>query len=133
MADLPDARSVFVLGAGATKAFLEEAPFAIDDYNLKDLLIHFRSFHYANKLLELEHDRRSDGRINIEQLMTRLQGRMPYDTGEAVQQQAPLLSELKREFVRRIHIARKGKFHKENLAALAQTCVKRGVTCITFN
>ncbi len=133
MHDLLDTNSVVVLGAGATKAFLEHAPLAIDNYNLKGLLANFRGFPHAYELLELERARRSDGLINIEPLMTRLQGRMPYDTVEAIPQLVHLLSELKREFVRRIRFARKGAFHKEELAAVARTYVKKGVTCITFN
>jgi hypothetical protein len=133
MHDFPDAKTVIVLGAGATKAFLEESPLAIDDYNLPDLLAHFRSFPHANELLELERDRRSDGLINIEQLMTRLQGRMPYDTGDAIAQQSLLLSELMREFRRKITFARQKEFHKEELAAFAHVCVNKGATCITFN
>src|SRR6266850_5441065 len=128
-----DERSVIVLGAGATKAFLPAAPLAEDDYNLGHLSDQFRGFPYAYKLLESERNRRSNGTINIEQLMTRLQGRMPYDSGDAIVQQSLLLSELMREFRRKIIFARQKEFHKDELAAFAHVCVNKGVTCVTFN
>lgn len=133
MAYTLDEHSVIVLGAGATKAFLPAAPLAEDDYNLEHLSNQFRGFPYAYKLLELERLRRSNGTINIEQLMTRLQGRMPYDSVDAIAQQSLLLSELMREFMRKINFARQNEFHKDELAAFAYMCVDKGVTCITFN
>ena len=128
-----DEHSVIVLGAGATKAFLPAAPLAIDDYNLKHLCEQFRGFPYANTLLELERHRHSNGTINIEQLMTRLQGRMPYDSVDAIAQQSLLLSELMREFRRKVDFARQQEPHKDKLAAFAQMCVNKNITCITFN
>lgn len=128
-----DEHSVIVLGAGATKAFLPAAPLAEDDYNTQHLSDQFRGFPYAYKLLESERHRCSNGKINVEQLMTRLQGRMPYDSGDAIAQQSLLLSELMREFRRKITFARQKELHKDVLAALAQVCVNTGVTCITFN
>jgi hypothetical protein len=128
-----DEHSVIVLGAGATRAFLPAAPLAEDDYNLKHLSDQFRGFPYAYRLLESERHRRSNGTINIEQLMTRLQGRMPYDSSDATAQQSLLLSELMREFIRKITFARQKELHKDELAAFAKVCVNKSVTCITFN
>lgn len=128
-----DEHSVIVLGAGATRAFLPAAPLAEDDYNLGHLSAQFRGFPYAYKLLESERHRRSNGTINIEQLMTRLQGRMPYDSSDATAQQSLLLSELMREFKRKITFARQKEFHRDELTAFAHLCVNKGVTCITFN
>lgn len=128
-----DEHSVIVLGAGATRAFLPAAPLAEDDYNLGHLSDQFRGFPYAYSLLESERHRRSNGTINIEQLMTRLQGRMPYDSGDAIAQQSLLLSELMREFRRKITFARQKELHKSELATFAHVCVNKGVTCVTFN
>ena len=128
-----DEHSVIVLGAGATRAFLPAAPLAEDDYNLKHLSDQFRGFPYAYRLLESERHSRSNGTINIEQLMTRLQGRMPYDSSDATAQQSLLLSELMREFRRRITFARQKELHKDELAAFAKVCVNKSITCITFN
>ena len=128
-----DEHSVIVLGAGATRAFLPAAPLAEDDYNLKHLSDQFRGFPYAYRLLESERHCRSNGTINIEQLMTRLQGRMPYDSRDATAQQSLLLSELMREFRRKITFARQKELYKDELAAFAKVCVNKNVTCITFN
>jgi hypothetical protein len=46
---------------------------------------------------------------------------MPYDSGDAISQHTLLLSELKRKFIQRITLARKGEFYKEDLAAMAQS------------
>ena len=128
-----DEHSVIVLGAGATRAFLPAAPLAEDDYNIEHLSDQFRGFPYAYRLLELERQQRSNGTINIEQLMTRLQGRMPYDSVDAIAQQSLLLSELMREFRRKITFARQQEPHKDKLAAFAQVCVNKSVMCVTFN
>ena len=128
-----DERSVIVFGAGATKAFLPDAPMLEDDYGLKRLKNHFSAFPYAHQLLLFEEDRLQNGNLNIERLMTRLEGRMPYDSQDATDQQAHLLCELKREFIRKFELARRGKLHREELAQFAKICVKNQVTCITFN
>src|SRR5438105_2566073 len=80
-------KSVFVLGAGATKAFAPLAPLVEDDYGLKRLIEHFAGFPHARKLLENEKRLRKNGHINVEQFMTRLHGRMPYDHDDARAQQ----------------------------------------------
>ena len=133
MHNLLDERSIIVLGAGATKAFLPAAPLAEDDYNAQHLSDQFRGFPYAYKLLESERHRYSNRKINVEQLMTRLQGRMPYDSSDAIAQQSLLLSELMREFQRKIAFARQKEFHKDELAAFAKACLNKSITCITFN
>ena len=125
--------SVIVLGAGATKAFLPAAPLAVDDYGLERLLDEFRQFRHAQALLEFERKRRPTGLINIEDLMTRLQGRMPYDSHEAVAQQSVLFSALMREFRQRISTARQKEFHQNELDALARVCIHKNISCITFN
>src|SRR5712692_9146095 len=76
--------TVFVLGAGFTKAFLREAPLLIDDYGAEALKAKFGAFRDAVALLELEleltlKEKYPAGWINLERLMTRLAGGMPYD------------------------------------------------------
>lgn len=58
---------------------------------------------------------------------------MPYDSSDAITQQSLLLSELMREFRRRITFARQKEFHKDELTAFAKACVNKSITCITFN
>ena len=58
---------------------------------------------------------------------------MPYDSVDAIAQQSLLLSELMREFRRKVDFARQQEPHKDKLAAFAQMCVNKNITCITFN
>lgn len=125
--------SIFVLGAGATKAFAPLAPLAIDDYGLPRLLEHFAGFPHARKLLENEQRLRTNGHINVEQFMTRLHGRMPYDNDDARVQQTHLLSELMKEFVRKVSLARVKDVLKGDLDGFARVILENDVTCITFN
>lgn len=133
MSNVVGERSVFILGAGATKAFAPLAPLVEDDYGLTRLLDHFRGFPHARLLLENEQRLRTNGHINVEQFMTRLHGRMPYDNDDARVQQAHLLSELTREFSRRVSLARVKNVLKEDLDGLARVILAHDVTCITFN
>jgi len=75
--------TVFVLGAGFTRAFLSEAPLMIGEYGVEALLEKCRGLPHATKLIRSEREATNrGGRINIERLMTRLVGRMPYDASE---------------------------------------------------
>lgn len=133
MTDALDDRTVIVLGAGATKAFLPNAPTVEDDFGLERLLSHFRGFPYARAILEHEKWRLNNGLINIERLMSRLDGPMPYDAEDAVAQQTLLLYELKNEFIRRMSLARQGELHSDVLSRFAKACVTRKINCVTFN
>ena len=95
-------KTVFVLGAGFTRAFAPAAPLMIDDYDGDRLEMNFERFHHAAHIIALERGRNPDRKINIESLMTRLDGRMPYDSDqEASDEIALLLSRVKSVFVRK--------------------------------
>ena len=126
---------VFVLGAGFTRAFLPGAPLLVDEYYGDELESKFRDLPHASRILELERSRNPEGKIDIERLMTRLEGRMPYDSSrEADEQLALLMTELKHCFMRRLDDAKeKGEFHKAELDAIAAYCIRNKIDCITFN
>lgn len=84
-------RIVFVLGAGFTKAFAPKAPLMVDHYDVDSILKEFADFQHARRILELELNKNSDGKINIERLMTRLHSGMPYDFKNAANEEIPLL------------------------------------------
>ena len=69
--------------------------------------------------------------------MTRLDALMRYDyaedAGNAANEYGFLLSELKRAFPKRLHEARKGDIHGEELKRFAKYCETNGCCCITFN
>lgn len=125
---------VFVLGAGFTKAFLPDAPLLVDDYGGKSLRETFAPFPAALTLLELERLREGDDRLNIERLMTRIDGGgMPYDSDSSQDELRLLLAELKRRFVDRINRAKASAPRSEDLRDFARYCVEHRVTIITFN
>lgn len=130
----PDKNTVFVLGAGFTRAFLPEAPLVVDDYGSQYLMNKFRRFSRATQVLELEVRSQPDGLLDIERLMTRLEGLMPYDYDmEGLEELRLLLSELKGRFLVRLEKAKQGEFHSEELAEFASYCIEQQIACITFN
>jgi hypothetical protein len=128
-------QTVFVLGAGFTRAFLPAAPLLYDDYDSDALLKKLAGQRHACDLLQIELNRSPDGKkINIERLMTRLDGQMPYDSSLGASEQfALLLRKLKQNFRRRIEGAKQGDYLSEDLQFFASFCIKRGVTIVTFN
>ena len=127
-------KTVFVLGAGFTRAFLPRAPLLTDDYGGTDLARRLQGYPHARRILLRELERNGDGRLNIERLLTRLDGGMPYDPDrDATAEVALLAAELMQALVRRIEGAQSGTLHREDLLAFAQRCLQDGTTCVTFN
>ncbi len=126
-------RTVFVLGAGFTRAFVPDAPLLYDDYGIDSLIEEFSNFQYARQILEYEKQRSVNGKINIERLMTRLEGRMPYDFERGADEEIGLLlHRLKNTFVNRLELAKRKK-HESDLANFARYCIENHVDCVTFN
>jgi hypothetical protein len=127
-------RTVFVLGAGFTKAFLSDAPLLEDDYDINSLVSKYKNFDLAHRILELEKERGENGRVNVERLMTRLDDVMPYDRDDAPTQFGLLRSEIHSLFMDRMVRAKaKGVTHPDDLTKFASYCVANNITCITFN
>lgn len=128
---------VFVTGAGFTRALVPKAPLLVDDFGNDALADRVIGLPNASRLLEWERNRDSQGHINIERLMTRLESLMPYDfadfAGNAANEYALLLSELKLAFLDRIREAKKGKVHRDDLNHFARYCGANGCHCISFN
>jgi hypothetical protein len=133
-------REVYVFGAGFTKAFAEDAPLLLDDYDTADVG-KFDAFPLTHEILKQERDRclKEDrcppGKLNLERLMTRLSGGMPYDwkRGETDLLGA-LLSSLKHVLRAKLnHAKAAGKVSWDPLRALAAHCQKKQIHCVTFN
>lgn len=138
--------TVLVLGAGFTKGFYESAPLLVDTFEIADgLLPKYCAFEPARVLLEAELERqkaedeeslgRSDlARINMERLMTRLAGGMPYDEAHGAKHILDaLLADLKGVLLRRIQDARQVRTHEAEMKGFAAYCLLRRVNFITFN
>ena len=128
---------VVVTGAGFSRALVPGAPLLVDDFSNDDLEDKVRGLPDASRLLDWERSLHQEGHIDIERLMTRLDALMPYDyaesAGNAANEYAFLLSELRRAFLGRLHEARKGEVHREELEQFAKYCESKGCCCITFN
>ena len=130
-------KRVVVTGAGFTRALVPGAPLLIDDFCNDALQETVRGLSNASRLLDRERSSHSEGYINIERLMTRLDALMPYDyahnAGNTANEYAFLLSELRRAFLWRLHMARQGDIQREELDRFAKFCANNGCNCITLN
>jgi hypothetical protein len=125
---------VFVLGAGFTRAFVPRAPLLTDDYGAAELARRLTGYPHARRILLQELERNADGAVNIERLLTRLDGGMPYDPDREAAAEADLLAaELMRALVRRIEGAQTGTLYRDDLQAFARHCVRARIPCLTFN
>jgi hypothetical protein len=129
--------TVFVLGAGFTKGFFPAAPLLVDKYDLDDLASPSNGVvsESATLILQAELNSQPDGKVNLERLMTRLSGGMPYDRQRGVERELPLLLErVQQEFVSRLTRAT-GPIseHQSTLLRFARHCIREKTTCITFN
>jgi hypothetical protein len=129
--------TIFVLGAGFTRAFISEAPLLSDPYPLGKFLETYpaNKFPHAHKILSLESERAAAvGRFDLERLMTRLDSSMPHDFALAsVQLVDQLRHELHKDFVERLMALNPERKIPYDLEAFARTCVIRTSTFITFN
>lgn len=133
-------RIVIVMGAGFTRAFLPKAPLLLDNYGIEGVLTtKYQHLRYAREILHDELTRGSHhgaGYVDLERLMTRLVGGMPYDAGHAATDQLnSLLNDVKLLFLIRLEKAREDFNHcaKEAMKALALDCLNKQATIITFN
>lgn len=125
-------KRVFVLGAGFTKAFLPDAPLLVDHYDLASLSPKYEHFDLAKAVIDRELERSNAGKIDIERLLTRLDG-LPYDRSDASLQLGLLKLEVHSLFRSRLNRARSGQRHQEDLTRFAKHCIDNDITCITFN
>ena len=135
---IKEPKSVFVLGAGFTKAFLPTAPLLVDFYDISHIIKKYEHFRHAHYILEKEFATRQDGKINIEQLMTRLDSGMPYDLFHGAREELLLLlSDIKIAFKNRLSEARldapPNYELKKALGAFALYCLATRSFCVTFN
>ena len=130
---------VFVLGAGFTRSFIEHAPILKDRFSFTPLLNKFnqKDFPYAHRILRMEEARQlRDDRMDLERLMTRLDGCMPHDYSNRSLTELDLLyRDIKKEFFDKLYMARalQGDTLPASLLKFAAECVTNKISCITFN
>src|SRR2546428_3750820 len=126
-------KTVFVLGAGFTRAFLPTAPLMVGHYDVNILEDKFRAWDHARRILEAERRITRGSQIHIERLMSRLDDAMPYDSDPARDELRLFLAELKRCLRRKIEEAKQQEIFRTELIQFATYCVTNKATCITFN
>jgi hypothetical protein len=130
-------KTVFVLGAGFTKAFAPNAPLIEDDYDLSRCDAY--QLPAMRKIIDAERRRAAcnkgaAGRLNIERLLTRAGIVMPYDDPfTAAHQLAILSSDAQRCHIKRIYRGQVGGANSDVLKGLAEHIVANGIDCISFN
>ncbi len=125
---------VFVLGAGCTRAFYHGAPLVEDKYNLGPAKQRISGLPHARSILETELARFKDGNtINIEQLLTRLDGPMPYDRDQYIHELGVLRNSIIEAFRQKLAAVKEPYEPASAFAGLARYCVERAADCITFN
>lgn len=126
-------KEVFILGAGFTRAFAPEAPLLVWDCD-KKIDKKFDKFPLAKTILAFERSL-SGGRIDVERLMSRLYGGMPYDQYRNERGELNLLLlDVLDSFLKNLKEAVQNEnCRKEELGFLAEYCVENSIDCITFN
>ena len=106
----------------------------VDDFGAEELAAKVQGLPNASRLLDWERNQNSQGFINIERLMTRLDSLMPYDEDQgATEEYRFLLAELMDSFLDRLRRARTETEPCGELANVARYCTENHVDCITFN
>lgn len=126
-------RQVFVLGAGFTKAFLPHAPLLVDSYDINPVIRKYKEVQRIADILERERDRLPDGNVDIERLLTRLEG-MPFDSEATSIHFESVRREIHESFLKRLKNAKESGFtHEDELRNFAYYCLVNRATCLTFN
>lgn len=126
--------TLFILGAGFTKAFINDAFLSIDNGHVPPALIkkYRQMTHpYAHGILNYELKQGPD----IERLMTRLNQPMPHDFERKCTQELEHLSQdIKDIFTQRLENLKDGtKILPEALKRFARWCINNEADCISFN
>jgi hypothetical protein len=129
---MPDRKTVFVLGAGFTRALVPKAPLLFDDYGIPTLRDRFASFSHATRILDDALANGSNGRIDLERLLTRLSG-MPYDATEGRLELALLESVLRTSLIQRLKDAQTAGVDRKNLDAFARLVLTKEASIVIFN
>ncbi|HIM50139.1 MAG TPA: hypothetical protein EYM32_14855 [Dehalococcoidia bacterium] len=129
-----DLTTVFVLGAGFTRTFAPKPPLLVDDYDILELQSKFLGLPYASRLLELEFNRSLPDKVDLERLMTLLEGGMPYDSyGGSEAEVAALAYELRKRFHARVSGVEVPIRRQNQLRHFAKHLVETNSHVVTFN
>ncbi len=128
------AKTLFILGAGFTKAFVDEAFLSVDGGHITaSMRVKYSSetHRYARTILDYEI---AQG-VDIERLMTRLHTYMPHDfERKCTQELEYLFHDIKDHFVNRLQKLKDDRTTLPNdLIDFARWCINNEADCISFN
>lgn len=133
---MPEEKTIFVLGAGFSKGFLPNAPLLVGDFDIGPLIEKFDENHFpiAHHILNAELKSKGSSGIDIERLMTRLDGHMPYDFQQkGIQELDHLYHHVKEQFIKGLNNAIEKYPPNPLLQKFAAYCIENKFDCITFN
>src|SRR5882724_1158992 len=125
-------KTVYVLGAGFTRAFVPQSPLLVGDYGIPQLQKNFASFKHAAAILDDALAQGTNGHINLERLMTRLSG-MPYDSTDNRLELALLETALRKSLVQRIEGAKASGVDWQTMKEFANCVLAEKASIVTFN
>lgn len=134
-----DGPTVYVLGAGFTKAFAPDAPLLIDDYSLQTVTKEFSNLPCATRILEVERRQANENPIpkqekcDFERLFTRLESKMPYDSELDTAELNVIKIKLIKSFSDNLKAATEKSPFKDDLLKFAKHCVQNNANCISLN
>ncbi len=144
-------KEVYVTGSGFTRAFFNNAPLLEDCFEIDKE--RFVNFPYAKNIIESEIKRfesdcshciqksdcnqKNKVKINVERLMTRLEGYMPYDLDDIKFELDFLKNNIKNTFVEKIKKGMSSEkeedCHRKEFDNIAKYCLDNKIDYITFN
>lgn len=125
-------KTVYVLGAGFTRAFVPSAPLLVDYFDVPELIDLFGALESAEAVLQSALAERGDGKVDLEKLMTRLTG-LPYDDADALREFAILTAELKKRLVAKLAEAKAFRVDTPGLHAFARLVLDENASIVSFN
>ncbi|MBU0527790.1 hypothetical protein KKE92_04875 [Candidatus Micrarchaeota archaeon] len=128
-------KETFIFGAGLTKAFFPDAPLLRMDTDELENKIGplLKVSKYSHSIYESEKRLSEDGKINIENLMTRLVSKMPYDKPSERNELGVLLDSIEDFLINKINNIKRESSNSVLFKELADYCFKNSVDCVTFN
>lgn len=128
-------KTVFILGAGFTRAFATNAPLLslpADDLSFPALQEKYRGFPNILKILQISTD--SDQRVNIENMLTRLSSGMPFDSDILTEAERKLLlDDVKENFFGLIRGITIDAEKETVLKSFSKKAIEDSASFVTFN
>lgn len=125
---------IFILGAGFTKAFYNDAPLlevSTQDLNIENLLRKYENFPKVRHIIKSV---QNNNKINIEELLTRLSTGTPFDD-EAISEgeRKCLLEDISQTYFELISKIKIDEDKRGSIEKFSKYIIDNDISCVTFN